>query len=237
MTGRNDEKRLLEVDRRLREEYGTRPLGNKPDPLDELIFIQLSIRTREEAYQGGYAALKRLLGGDWGRIPEVPEKELSAMIAGGGMARVKARRLRQQIASIRERFGEVSLEPLRSMTDEEAEAFLIGLPGVGPKAARCVMLYSLGRDVFPVDSHCRRVLGRLDFRPAGLDRKTDHDLLQDLVPPPIRGSLHINLIHHGRTRCLPTRPRCDDCPIGHLCPGNEADRRIAAELFPAVVIS
>lgn len=209
---------MFEIDRRLRVEHRTRSLGNKADPLDELVFIQLSIRTREEAYHTGYDALSRAVGGEWGRLLELPEEELVAAIAGAGMGRIKIDRLRNQMARIRDRFGEVSLDPLRQVSDAEAEEFLVSLPGVGPKAARCVMMYSLGRKVFPVDSHCRRIMDRLGYLPAGIDRKKAHDILQEKVPPPLRPSLHINFVHHGKSICVPGTPRCEICPISDLCP-------------------
>src|SRR5690606_19988842 len=107
---------------------------------------------------------------------------LVSALESGGMASVKVDRLREQLLAIRTRFGEVTLEPLHRMPDEEAERFLLSLPGVGPKAARCVLLYSLNRDVFPVDSHCLRIVKRLELVPENLDRKKAHDRVQELIP-------------------------------------------------------
>lgn len=226
---------LPEVDGRLRREYGgvpvgSAPLGNKRNPLDELIYIQLSVRTRETAYQGTYPALRRLVGGAWDRLLSLPDSVVLAVLESGGMARVKLERLRGQLLGIRERFGRVTLAPLRSMPDAEVEAFLRTLPGVGPKVARCVMLYSLDREVFPVDSNCHRVLDRLGFLPAGLHVKAGHDFLQELVPSRIRLSLHVNLIHHGRDRCLPGPPLCAECPLLSLCPTGQ--RRMLGQQAP-----
>lgn len=210
--------RLPAVDVRLQEEYGTADLGNKADPLDELVYIQLSIRTREGAYQNIYAALRHLVGGNWRRLIDVPDEEVLQALRAGGMAAVKLRRLREQILAIEARFGAATLDPLREMDDQAAEQFLTSLEGVGKKAARCVLLYSLHRDVFPVDSHCRRVLARLGFLPSEIDRKAADDYLQVLVPPSIRHTLHVNLVHHGRACCLPVQPLCARCPILDLCP-------------------
>lgn len=209
---------LPEVDQRLQQAYGTASLGNKEDPLDELIYIQLSIRTREGTYSDIYTALYEQLGGDWEELLRRPAEEVLSVLRSGGMAEVKLARLRAQIERIRSTFGEVTLDQLREMNDEGAEEFLLSLPGVGPKAARCVLMYSLGREVFPVDSHNLRVLDRLGFVPAGVDRKAAHDFLQELVPPPIRHTLHVNLVHHGRLTCVPVSPRCHDCPVLDLCP-------------------
>lgn len=209
---------LPRVDELLQAAYRTAPLGNKRNPLDELVYIQLSVRTREGAYRSTYPALRRLVGGVWERLLDVPIARSVEALNGGGMARVKLTRLRGTFLRIRGQFGRVSLAPLRAMSDTEAEIFLRTLPGVGPKVARCVLLYSLDRDVFPVDSHCRRVLARLGFLPAEVNVKASHDFLQALVPLRIRRSLHVNLVHHGREVCISGRPRCEQCALLSICP-------------------
>jgi endonuclease III len=209
---------LREVDKRLRRLFRTAPLGNQEDPLDELVFIQLSIRTPEATYFDIFDELRERVSGDWERLLTEPETDFLPVLARGGMARVKLDRLKSQISAIIEAFGSATLDPLRSLSTAEAEEFLTALPGVGPKAARCVLLYSLHRRVFPVDSHCRRVMVRLGLLPRTLDRKAAHNVAQDLVPPAIRFSLHVNLVHHGREICRPSNPRCSSCPIVELCP-------------------
>jgi endonuclease III len=216
------------VDRRLQQEYGTASLGNKQNPLDELIYIQLSVRTREGTYLSTYPALRALAGGRWDRLREIPVRTIVQSIRAGGMARVKVARIRGMLDAIASRFGRATLAPLARMEDVDAEHFLRSLPGVGPKVARCVLLYSLGRKVFPVDSHCRRVLARLGLLPSGIDIKRTHDFLQGLVPRAIRRTLHINLVHHGRAICVPFNPRCNACVLHQRCPVGRARLRTHA---------
>lgn len=213
---------LTEIDERLRRRYGTQSLGNLPDPLDELIFIQLSIRTPGTTYLQTYEDLKAIAGNDWEELLQAPDEVLLSVLEPGGMARVKLDRIRSQLIAIRERFGGVTLEPLFRFSDQDAEAFLLSLPGVGPKAARCVMLYSLKRQVFPVDSHCLRILTRLGIADPNLDRKAAHDVLQPRVPLDIRHALHVNLIHHGRDLCTARSPDCPACPLLDLCPTGQS---------------
>ena len=47
-----------------------------------------------------------------------------------------------------------SLAALKHMSNNQAEEYLTSLPGVGIKTARCVLLYSLNREVFPADVNC-----------------------------------------------------------------------------------
>ena len=216
------------VDSKLRREYRTASLGNKRNPLDELIYIQLSVRTREGTYHSTYPSLRRLAGGRWDRLREIPVKAIVQSIRAGGMAGVKVARIRGMLDVIAKRFGRATLSPLGRMNDDDAESFLRSLPGVGPKVARCVMLYSLDREVFPVDSHCRRVLARLGLLPEDVDIKQAHDFLQALVPKPIRRSLHVNLVHHGRAVCAPVNPRCGECVLLARCPSGRL--RLAGDL-------
>jgi N-glycosylase/DNA lyase len=57
---------------------------------------------------------------------------------------------------------------LRSVSLEEAVAELITLPGIGPKVARCIALFSLDKHhCIPVDTHVWQVRGPRDFRVLG----------------------------------------------------------------------
>ena len=63
--------RLLAINELLEDEYGTPDLGNKEDPVDELVYIILSRRTREAAYQSAFGALKRSFS-SWGDLASAP---------------------------------------------------------------------------------------------------------------------------------------------------------------------
>jgi N-glycosylase/DNA lyase len=61
--------------------------------------------------------------------------------------------------------GEVSLEEIRAMPDEEARAELCRLPGVGEKVANCALLFAFERpQAFPIDVWIERVLRQIYFR-------------------------------------------------------------------------
>lgn len=224
---RDATERLVAIDAALRSVYGgvprgSTPLGNKRNPLDELVFIQLSVRTPEREYESIYRAFRRFVGGRWERLLTANREEAVEVLRRGGMARVKVARLVDTLLRLRERFGRVTLAPLRRMADAEAEEVLLDLPGVGRKVARCVLMYSLDRDVFPVDSHCFRLLDRLGYTTPGRAYRQAHDELQARVPPPVRRSLHVNFIRHGRAVCTPQDPQCPTCVLLPSCPTGRA---------------
>lgn len=102
------------------------------------------------------------------------------------------------------------------MSDTDAEAFLVALPGVSRKVAKCVMMYSLDRRVLPVDVHVHRLATRLGMR-VKKRPDTSQDLIEDAVPPRLRYGFHVNAVAHGREVCLPRNPRCTVCRLADEC--------------------
>ena len=194
---------------------------NLKNPLDELLFIICSTKTGEASYRNTFRLLKETFPTHL-HIAEAPAEYIARPIVSGGLSNQKAQAIRDLLDVIVAEFGEPTLKPLRKMSDEEAEAFLLSLPGVGKKVARCVLMYSLGRQVFPVDTHCWRIARRLGWvRPTQKDKHCaprDMDRLQSKIPPELRYSLHVNMVSLGREICTATSPRCDECPIAPWCP-------------------
>ena len=93
-----------------------------------------------------------------------------------------------------------------------------GVPGVGPKTAAIVLLFSLGKPAFPVDTHIHRISGRLEIRPDKMSAEKAHDHLAALFPPDSYYAVHLNLIRLGREICHARNPECPRCPLRPLCP-------------------
>lgn len=220
------------VTRALVAKFGRRTLGNKRNPFNELLFIILSSKTPPERYKLTYRALKdKYPSAD--RLARAKPAVIASVIEMGGLAEKKARQISAIARTLVNEFGHVTLRPLARMTDRQAEVFLDALPGIGKKMARCVLMYSLDRPVFPVDAHCFRISQRLGWisKDATLsDRVADE--LQTGTPPRLRRDLHVGMILLGREYCQPLRMRCTECPLLIYCPTGrkrQARRRSATE--------
>ena len=213
---------LREVARILAIIHGTPRLGNKTDPVDELVYIILSRKTREGAYQQAFDALKARFA-TWDEVLTAPRAEVESILRPSGLGEKKTRSLLGALEALKNHFGSCTLEPAREWTDDRLEAFLRSLPELQRKSAYCIMMYAFERKVLPVDTHVGRVLSRL--RPyrelglvlEGLDHKQLQVVLADLVPPNLRYSLHVNLIAHGREVCRAQKPLCSECEIRNMC--------------------
>ena len=139
----NDDRRIREIERRLRMVYGQPRHFNPDDPLDDLIFIVLSRMTQEIKYVRTYSRVRDSFP-TWDAVRDAPPDELEALIREAGLAPTKAAQIRSILAGVEEREGTLSLHRLRSMADDEVERYLTSLPGVARKTALCVMLYALG---------------------------------------------------------------------------------------------
>lgn len=233
------------VDELLEAQYRSADLGNLDDPLAETIFILVSQQTRDTVYRRVFASLRETFP-RWTEVLAADQAEVERVLQPAGFQRRRAAQLQEllgivdvanhdhQVGPYAPVPGDLTLEFLKDLDDDEAEGFLLELPGIGPKSARCVLAYSLSRSAFPVDTHVHRIVTRLDLV-TSQGRKADHNPYQEAIPEPVRRRLHINMVHHGRTVCRTSRERCQDCVLVSFCGRGRsrlADRRpVAVDLF------
>jgi endonuclease-3 len=201
--------------RTLKNTYGSPRHGNPQRPLDDLIYIILSTRTRGSSFTNRFRTLKRAFP-NWNGVFPKHRKRIERILVPGGLGRLKAQQIIAIFTHLRHRFGTVTLAPIADMSNREAELLLTSLPGVGPKIAKCVLMYTLGRQVLPVDVHVHRLATRLGFRTKRRP-DTSQELIESAIPPKLRYSFHVNAVAHGRRLCLARRPKCDSCPISMWC--------------------
>jgi endonuclease-3 len=204
------------VQRRLRASQGRFVPRPRLPVLDELVATILSQHTSDTNSDRAFAQLKAEFS-NWEQAADAPVEQVANAIRCGGIADQKARRIHQVLAAIEEREGGLDLACLDDLDDAAAEAYLLSLPGVGPKTAACVLAFAMGRPAFPVDTHVHRIVARLGWIPADTTAEQAHRLLATLVPPGIRHDLHVAMIVHGRTVCRARQPRCGTCVLRDLC--------------------
>jgi len=134
-----------------------------------------------------------------------------------GLYRSKAKTIKQVSKIILEQFRG-SVLPILSLPLDEARKAFIQMPGVGPKTADVVLLFSTGQPTIPVDTHVNRVSKRLGFAPGDGDYETVRESLQSIYDKRDFLAVHLLLIAHGRSYCKARRPLCEQCPVNVQCP-------------------
>ena len=148
------------------------------------------------------------------RFPDPPSlaraesAELEQLIRSTGFYRNKAKSLLNMARSVQEQFGGT----LPRSVEE-----LVRLPGVGRKTANVVAGNCYGLPAIIVDTHFKRVVGRLELSDEINPDKIERSMW-DLVPEKTRTRFSMVVNEHGRRICTARKPLCPNCPIADLCP-------------------
>jgi endonuclease-3 len=213
-----DAKRLaLRVHQRLLEFYGQPTWRNPLPPVDELVSTILSQNTNDTNRDRAFESLRARFP-TWEAARDAEPAAVVAAIRPAGLANQKGPRIQQVLRQISAERGSLDLTFLKDLPLEEARGWLMKFKGVGPKTAAIVLLFSLGRPAFPVDTHIYRVSGRLGLRPPGMTVEQAHPHLEALFPPETYYAAHLNIIRLGREICAARKPNCPACPLRDLCP-------------------
>ncbi len=135
------------------------------------------------------------------------EEKLKTYINSIGLYNTKAKNIIKLSREIIEKYnGEVPLEFEK----------LISLPGVGRKTANVVLNCWLKLPTMPVDTHVFRVAKRLGLAKGTSPEKVEKELLENIPQKWLLNAHHL-LILHGRYTCIARKPKCEICPLSHLC--------------------
>ena len=207
-------------------EYGPFPQERRLPPTEEMVFTILSQHTSDINSGRAFARLMERFG-TLEAVARGSIADIEEAIAPGGLAKVKAPRIKEVLEKVLElNGGSLDLSFLREMPLADAKAWLRQLPGIGPKSAGIVLNFSLGMPAMAIDTHIFRVCQRL----RAIDSKTNadkaHDVMEAKVPPEEVFNFHVAFINHGRRVCKAQRPLCGECVVGEMCPSR---RRLMAE--------
>lgn len=200
----------------LRKQHGPPQRRPRRDPLSELIAAILSQNTSDANSERAFADLVATFG-TWDRVAEADVDGIAAAISAGGLNRVKAPRIKAILEQVKNERGSLDLGFLKTMPLAEARDWLESLPGVGPKTAACVLLFSLGRPALPVDTHVYRVSRRLGLIGKNISPDGAHRVLQKKVPPDMVYEFHMNMVKHGRRVCRAQHLLCGECLLKEGC--------------------
>jgi endonuclease-3 len=210
------EKLARQVHQRLLDFYGQPVWRNPYPPVDELVSTILSQNTNDANRDRAFKSLRRSFP-TWEGVRDAAPASVVAAIRPAGLANQKGPRIQQVLKDISAERGALDLLFLKDLPLDEARLWLMKFKGVGPKTAAIVLLFSLGRPAFPVDTHIFRVTGRIGLLPEKMTVEQAHSHLENLFPPDAYYSAHLNIIRLGREICAARHPACPRCPLRTLC--------------------
>ncbi|MGD0877827.1 MAG: endonuclease III [Anaerolineales bacterium] len=205
-----------EVHTRLLDFYGQPIWRNPLPPVDELVSTILSQNTNDINRDRAFESLRRNFP-TWEAVRDADPGSIVAAIRSAGLANQKGPRIQHVLQEISTERTSLDLNFLKDLPLDEARAWLMKYKGVGPKTAAIVLLFSLDRPAFPVDTHIFRVTGRIGLLPEKMTVEDAHTHLEKLFPPDTYYAAHLNIIRLGREICSARSPACQNCPLSRLC--------------------
>jgi len=190
---------------------------SRRNPFETLVTTILSQNTADRNTARAFEALSKRFEISPEALAKAELSQIEDAIRVSGLYKSKAKTIKQAATTILEKYHG-TLAPILSLPLDEARKTLMQFPGVGPKTADVVLLFSAGQPTIPVDTHVNRVAKRLGFAPANGDYEVVRKNLQSLYEPSQYLAVHLLLIAHGRRYCKARKPLCAECPVNAECP-------------------
>jgi len=209
-------RRVNKVLQILERKYGTPSDRKVNNPLDILIQTILSQNTNDLNRDRAFQRLK-IQFPYWENVLDARMKAVVEAIRPAGLANQKAKHIRETLRWIQKHHRKLSLSFLQGMDSDEIKNTIGGLKGIGPKTINCLLLFGMGREAFPVDTHVLRVGKHLGLIPERMNAEKAHQWMAPLVPQGKSLSLHLNLIRFGRSICKAKNPQCNICCLSKEC--------------------
>jgi endonuclease-3 len=209
-------KKINKINKILIQFFGI-PKRNKknPDPVDMLIGTILSQNTNDKNSYRAYQNLRQKYK-SWDEVAKLTPSSIKRIIRVAGLGKQKSNAINNVLKGLKKKNGEIKLNFLDKQDDKSVIDELTVFDGVGIKTASCVLLFSMNRDVCPVDTHVHRTLNRIGLVSTKTPDKTFNEIFGQ-IPVGTAHSFHTNLIRLGREICKPIKPNCSICPMEKYC--------------------
>jgi endonuclease-3 related protein len=162
-------------------------------------------------------------------LDRAPESRLAAFIRPSGYYNIKAKRLKNLVGFIRDRYSG-SLRKMFSRDPDELRRGLLSVNGIGPETADSILLYAANMPFFVVDAYTKRVFSRHAFIAPDADYDDVRTLFMDNLPADTRlyNEFHALIVRVGKEHCRKKIPQCKSCPLAPFLPSSR--RRGPAEM-------
>lgn len=221
--------RLVKIHEALLQAFGRPPPAIRLDPPSQLVLSMLSSRTREPIAKAAFARLANAFC-DWRLLARAPPEKIERLIRPVTHYERKAVFLSASLQRIMVLRHELSLEFLSDWPVEDALAWLMRLPGVGPKISAAALNFSpLHKRTLVVDTAHYRTAMRVGLLPSGTSfHKAAQLMMRDIPDNWTANDLedHHSLMQHlGKSCCHYANPFCEACPVRNHCDSATKQRR------------
>ena len=139
---------------------------------------------------------------------DIDIQELEKIIHPCGFYKNKAKNIKLCAKQVLENFNGIVPHTMKELTS---------LAGVGRKSANVILLEVFGiAEGIAVDTHAKRISNLVGLSNKKEPEKIEQDLLKIFPKEYLKDINHL-FVWHGRNTCIARNPKCNTCPISHLC--------------------
>lgn len=209
---------LWNIYQRLYHTFGPQHWWPGETPFEIIVGAILTQNTNWQNVEKAIDNLKRNKSLTPSGLKKIPTRKLAQLIRPAGYYNIKAKRLKEFIKFLFEKYhGNLNSMFRRDLTQLQEE--LLNIKGIGPETADSILLYAVGKPIFVVDAYTRRILSRHNI----LDHNASYIQVQQLLMKslPHRTKLfneyHALLVRLGKEYCKRV-PKCKECPLFNIAP-------------------
>jgi endonuclease-3 related protein len=146
-------------------------------------------------------------------LHKMPHAGLAALIRPAGYYNVKAKRLKNFLAFLADKY-KGSMSRMKSAELSVLREELMAVNGIGPETADSILLYSLEKSVFVIDAYTKRILQRHGMVSKEATYHEMQEIFHENLPQEVQlyNEYHALFVMLGKDYCRP-KPRCRDCPL------------------------
>jgi endonuclease-3 related protein len=158
-------------------------------------------------------------------MERVPLGRLARLIRSSGYFRQKARKLKEFVRFLGDRY-QGSLDKMFRTPTSELRQQLLQVHGIGPETADSILLYAGNHPVFVVDAYTRRILERHELAHGKESYEDIRGMFERSLPPDpaLFNEYHALIVHTGKRFCKKSNPDCQHCSLHPFLPANPEAR-------------
>lgn len=218
--------------------YGPQEPGWPTDPYLFLVWWHCGYPASDAACAKGWESLNREIGTEPERLLAATPKKLASALKPGGMSpELRAMRLKDIAARVKDEFGG-DLRAALVGPIAQVRKLLKKFPNIADPGADRILLFAGIAPVVAVPSNCPHVLVRIrsgeERENYGVTYREAQQAVEQEVPEKFHARIRAYLLlkRHGQELCKRTKPRCGECPINSYCAVFAGSRRGRAAFPP-----
>lgn len=204
---------LRDIYERLFETFGPLNWWPAETPFEVIVGAILTQNTAWKNVAKAITSLRESNALTFRALCDLPAPALAALIRSSGFYNEKTKKIKSFCEYVTARW-DGNLDDFLALDGEELRSELLGIRGIGPETADCIVLYAACKPSFVVDAYTYRIFSRHGWVDESISYEELRDFFMGAIEPsvPFFQEFHALLVRTGHLFCR-KKPLCESCPL------------------------